>query len=171
VYAHVNVLLPAINATVCKDNNATKDNEATKDNNATEDKVPEFPNKRIYITFIQGEQRSDIEVLEDRVNIIKPGKYLVYSSINFRPDSLLHCKDFKEQNWDALIEIYSNPEYTRIRSAVTCSPETAGYDETSSTISIHELKVGDSIRISISGCGLGLSKPRSSYFGLIKLTD
>jgi hypothetical protein len=140
--------------------------------------VPVFYEKPVRVMFKPAddylvEHARGVLVKEEGLEILHSGQYMVYSSINFRPDSSLPCSGFKYKVWGHSIERFkfNDPASisTILKTTHTCCDICTRDDETSFTSGVFDLEAGDTIRAYVSGHRLIYFGKESSFAGLMML--
>ncbi|CAL1543602.1 unnamed protein product [Lymnaea stagnalis] len=121
------------------------------------------------------EHTRNMELMTTGMPISKPGAYLVYCSVAFKPDSAQPCRTFAQQTWSVNITRV-RPNDVALSGVIltakhTCCDDCVRNQETSYTAGVFLLKEHDLLRVDVSGEGLVSYKPQSTFFGVTMLTS
>ena len=122
------------------------------------------------------EHIKNVDVRAKELRIIKPGIYLVYCSVAFRPDSAMPCHTFAQKTWSVnvtRVRVNDNIDsgVLLLSAKHTCCDDCVMNHETSYTAGVFMLKENDDLYVYVSGEGLVSFKPQSTFFGLAMLSD
>ncbi|KAK3783677.1 hypothetical protein RRG08_025301 [Elysia crispata] len=140
--------------------------------------VPEFPEQPQVCELKEDDTRYGLEhhrgvnITKKGLRIVHGGLYYIYSSIQFRPQSIHPCHEFKYQTFVAYVEKISyrhSASQLILKFSHTCCDVCVNTQETRFTGGVFILDPGDLIRIKVMGYRLVYFQPETSFMGLAML--
>ncbi|GFR67714.1 tumor necrosis factor ligand superfamily member 10 [Elysia marginata] len=137
--------------------------------------IPEFPESPEVCELRDDDPRYGLEhhrgvnITRQGLKILHGGLYYIYASIEFRPQSIYPCKDFKYQTFAAYVEKRSYQSYGSqniLKVSHTCCDQCRNTQETSFTGGVFMLHPGDVVGVKVVGYRLVHFHPVTSYMGL-----